>query len=70
MAKDRLVYDYYTVDVPTDFGSKEERIDCAIDQAREQARLYVVPANWKVVEIDPDSSLIKVRRLRFRPEKK
>lgn len=70
MAKSDYAYDYYTVDVPTDFGSEKERIDCAIDQAREQARLYVVPANWKVVEIDPDSSLVKVRRIRFRPEKK
>ena len=45
----RLKYDYYTVILPGDlFESMEEFKDYAINEAREKAKLYVIPCSWRV----------------------
>lgn len=59
-------YDYYWVDVPTDLGTLSERADQAITEAREQARLYVMPCEWEVIDISPFDSSVRVRRRRRR----
>lgn len=59
-------YDYYTVDVPTDLGTMSERADVAINEARETARLWVVPCEWEVIDISPFDSAVRVRRRRRR----
>jgi hypothetical protein len=46
----RCCYDYYTIAIPTDaFATKEEAGSHAIDEARERARLYCMPADWRAV---------------------
>jgi hypothetical protein len=43
----RFVYDYYKVSVPGDCDDSIEALaDIAINQAREQARLYCIPCAW------------------------
>jgi len=42
-----MCYDYYDVEVPGDCAdSIEELASIAIDEARERARLYCIPALW------------------------
>jgi len=44
-----LVRDYYTVSLPGDvFDSLEDLSSLAINEAKEKARLYCVPAIWTV----------------------
>jgi hypothetical protein len=45
-----IVRDYYEVRVPTDLEDKADAMDrladAAIDEARERAKLYCMPAEW------------------------
>lgn len=60
----RYTYDYYVIDVPSDIAlSPDERFDLAILQAREQARLYVMPCNWRL--ISDNGEQVKVCRERY-----
>ena len=48
----RYKYDYYTVDVPGDCAdSVAELGSIAIDECRERARLYCIPALWTALRI-------------------
>ena len=41
------VTDVYIVNVPTDLGDYEERVQVAIHQAREEiSRVYAIPCEW------------------------
>lgn len=43
-------YDYYNVEIPSDCTEdEEERFDLAIMEAKERARLWVMPCNWRLV---------------------
>lgn len=75
----RFVYDYYTIELPGDmFGDlpKTEWLDRmanhAIDEARERATLYVIPAEWKVDLVEGEQGdfniVMKVRRKRCKPD--
>lgn len=46
-----------------DLGTVRERCEQAITEAKEQARLYVVPCEWEVRSVDGEEFL--VRRKRF-----
>jgi hypothetical protein len=47
MAKRKIVYDYYIVDVPGDLADTIEDLgQAAINEAAERARLYCMPCNW------------------------
>jgi hypothetical protein len=58
----KLVYDYYDVDLPSDCCDESERFDLAVNQAREMARLYVMPCEWRLVSDDGES--VRVCRVR------
>jgi hypothetical protein len=48
----KLVRDYYQVSVPGNCAeSLEELGDIAIQEARERAKLYVVPCNWEAQHV-------------------
>lgn len=55
-------YDYYQVDIPEDVGDKEQRLDLAMDEAKERANLWVVPCEWTAWIIN--SQYVRVRRMR------
>lgn len=64
MAK-QLAHDYYRVDVPQEFGTEEERGEQAIHEARERARLFCLPALWRVLRIEGDALVVcRVRHKR------
>jgi hypothetical protein len=51
----RYQYDYYTVDVPGDCAdSLEDLASIAIDECRERARLYCLPALWTATRVVGD----------------
>jgi hypothetical protein len=55
-------YDYYTVDVPGDCAdSVEELGNIAIDEARDRARLYCIPALWTARRISGEVGDFTVR---------
>ena len=63
--------DYYTISLPTDLENEndqwEERMcEHAIDEAREQARLYVIPCTWsaKLLHKGDWESKFRVKRER------
>lgn len=61
----QYAYDYYRIDVPSDFSEdRQERANAAFAEAEERTRLYVVPCSWQVLE-DTGETVI-VRRKRFR----
>ncbi|MGW8177779.1 MAG: hypothetical protein ACWGQW_03180 [bacterium] len=83
-----MVRDYYTVKLPIDMvesepesfsdEDKEYLCDLAINEARERARLYCIPATWvaEVVMFDPlvplvdnGEYVIKVVRVRHKTTK-
>lgn len=57
-----MKYDYYTIEVPSDITGPEERASIAIAEAREAAKVYAVPAEWKV--LSDDGTTVRVRRRR------
>ena len=64
-------YDYYNIEVPGDCAdSIEELGDIAIDEARDRARLYCMPALWTAVliagEIGDWTVTFRVCRKRYR----
>ena len=59
----QYAYDYYLVEVPSDYSEDpEERENAAINEAKERARLWVVPCEWFVVW--DTGELVKVCRKR------
>lgn len=51
----RFQYDYYTCDVPGDCAdSVEELASLAINECRDRARLYCLPALWAAVRVAGD----------------
>jgi hypothetical protein len=45
-------YHYYTVAVPSDLsGSEQVKAEQAITEARERARLYILPCDWHAVKV-------------------
>ena len=73
----KFTYDYYTIHVPGDMfvGERalESTADVAIDEARERARLYCIPAEWTATlvsgELGDWEMVFKVRRKRMRSHK-
>jgi len=69
-----IVYDYYTVAIPGDVFDCEDALerlaDLAIDEARERARLYCIPAEWRATllsgEVGDWEVKFRVCRKRFR----
>ena len=68
-----MKYDYYEIDLPGDLEPDDdewlERMGShAIDEARERATLYVLPAEWTAELTDGDANTyhvtFKVRRKR------
>jgi hypothetical protein len=65
-------YDYYEVDVPGECADFMEDLgDIAINEARDRARLYCMPALWTAEPIAGDvgdfTVTFRVRRKRYRP---
>lgn len=67
----RYQYDYYTVHVPGKaFDTNEELAHCAVNQAREAARLYCLPreCEWEVTRLRGEPGdyevVFRVRRKR------
>ena len=49
-------YDYYTINLPGDlFTTQQEFEDYAIDVARENARLYCIPCEWRARMVEPET---------------
>ena len=45
-----LTRDYYTIDIPGDAYDNMDDVDnAAINEARERAKLYVIPCGWHIV---------------------
>jgi len=62
----KLKYHYYVVEVPTEaFDTDEARGHAAIDEARERAHLYCMPANWSATKLSEgfEYTKFKVRRV-------
>lgn len=56
-------YDYYTVEIPSDAEEDpEERFDMAIVAARDRARLYVIPCDWRLVRDDGETITVCRKR--------
>jgi hypothetical protein len=48
----KYLYDQYTIDVPGDCAETIQELgEIAINEARERARLYCMPANWTATRI-------------------
>ena len=73
----RCVYDYYVIELPGDMYDdlpKDEWLermeDHAIDEARDRALLYCIPAEWRVELLEGEQGdflvMFKVRRKRNR----
>jgi len=55
--------DYYAVEIPSDCSTDpDERLDLAIIEARERARIYAVPCAW--YRVKDDGETIKIARVR------
>lgn len=66
----QFTYDYYSIGVPGDCADTVEALaEIAINEARERARLYVMPATWSAElesgELGDFEVYFKVRRKRF-----
>jgi len=69
----RYAYDYYIIRLPLDVTEDEELLlGLAINEARERARLYVIPAEWCASKVGESGMehIIKVRRRRLTKENK
>ena len=72
----RFVYDYYEVSLPGDIFDGEDALErlanLAIDEARERAKLYCIPAEWTAERISGEVGdfevTFKVRRKREKHE--
>ncbi len=67
----KYVYDYYEISIPGDaFETMEDACDCAINEARDRARLYCMPCMWSAWpirgEIGSWEIIFKVSRKRNR----
>lgn len=69
----KIVRDYYLVKIPGDIGQSLEGLaDLAINEARERAKLYCMPAEWQATHIAGELGdfevIFRVRRKRFKRE--
>lgn len=55
-------YDYYNVNVPEDITDRGDREFIAITTARENARIYATPCDWRVMS--DNGVTVRVRRRR------
>lgn len=65
----KFVYDYYKVLIPNDLSDDPKyAASVAIDQAREQAKLYCIPCEWTATKIGQNAldDIYRVRRKRNR----
>lgn len=72
MPNKRLTRDYYLVDVPGDAADTFDALgDIAINEARERARIYAIPANWTATRISGDIGdfVVRFRVCRIRHRK-
>ena len=66
----KFTRDYYTIRLPGDlFVAQQDFEFYAIDVAREQARLYAIPCEWRAQMVNPESIgnwevTVKVIRIR------
>lgn len=57
----RYRYHYYNIEIPPDCSSDpEERFNLAILQAKEQAKLFIVPCDW--TKVRDDGNIVRVCR--------
>jgi hypothetical protein len=60
----RYQYDYYRVAVPGDMFDGDDAVrrlgEVAIDEARERATLYVMPASWTATRVAGDVGDLEV----------
>jgi hypothetical protein len=57
-----MIYDYYIIDVPGDCADTiEELADIAILEARERAKLYCMPCDWRATVIEGEVGCFNVR---------
>ena len=63
MTRHGWVLDTYLVEIPEDI-EEPERGDLAINEARERARLYVLPCNWLI--LNDDGLTVTVGRIRYK----
>lgn len=65
----KLAYDYYQIGVPSDCATDpEDRRQLAINEARDRARLFAIPATWIVRGDDGETvSLVRVRPATTQP---
>lgn len=64
-----LRYDRYVIELPGDmFEFKTDFQDQAIYEARERARLYVIPCHWyaRIISGEPGDGIVKVQVTRVR----
>jgi hypothetical protein len=59
----RWKYDYYTANIPHDFGSAVERAAQALREVANRVLLHCTHAIWTAEAFD-DSEIVKVRRKR------
>ena len=69
--KSAFRYDYYTVDIPGDCADDMATLaDYAINEARERATIYAMPALWTARRVSGDvgdfNVQFRVRRMRNR----
>ena len=63
MNKTKLVYDYYTVEVPADVtDDTDERNNLIFMQAESQSKIFALPCTWEILADDGNTA--KVRRTR------
>ena len=60
------IYDYYDINVPYDVGQDGTRLEVAIMEAREKARLYVMPCEWTAWIVDDETVQVRRRRENLR----
>lgn len=73
----QYVYDYYEISIPGDVFDGEDALErlshLAIDEAKERAKLYCLPAEWSAERISGEVGdfevKFKVRRKRYRNSK-
>ena len=63
--KRKYAYDYYEVEVPSDYSEHpQERFDTAVIEARENARFFSSPCEWRLIR--DDGEIVKLCRKRFK----
>ena len=63
----KYAYDYYSIEMDSDIrayfdNNYSDICECAFNQAREQARLYVIPCEWTLISDDGYTMIIRRKR--------